>query len=47
MGGLIVLGAVVAALVIFDVLVLMYGVDSRPGFEIGLVGRTPAGTLSL
>lgn len=40
MDGLIVLGVIVAAIAIFDVLALTRGVDSRPVF-----GRTPGGAI--
>ncbi|HYN69540.1 MAG TPA: hypothetical protein VEX41_04960 [Candidatus Eisenbacteria bacterium] len=33
MGGLIVLGLIVAAVAIIDIIALNRGVDSRPGFE--------------
>jgi len=40
MGGLIVLGVIIAAVIIFDILALLNGVDSRPGFD---TARTPSG----
>jgi hypothetical protein len=44
MGGLIVLGLIIAALAAFDYAALRLGVDSRPGFNDR---RAPTGVLSL
>jgi hypothetical protein len=33
MGGLVVLGAVIVALVVFDIIALSRGTDTRPGFS--------------
>jgi hypothetical protein len=35
MGGLIVLGIIIVAIVVFDIIALTKGADSRPGFATG------------
>lgn len=44
MGGLVVLGLIIAALAAFDFAALRLGVDSRPGFNDL---RAPSGILSI
>jgi hypothetical protein len=34
MSGLLILGAVIVALVVFDIVALMRGTDTRPGFSV-------------
>ena len=34
MGGLLMFGAVIVALVVFDIVALMRGTDTRPGFSV-------------